>query len=101
MDKQTVVATIFSKLSDTFAAAGILVTDEDKAEQLAKLLGLVKGIRKVGGLAPTDEGYLFAGVDVAEIEHAKELAAMEQEIAALTAKNEALKAKRDSFKKAA
>jgi hypothetical protein len=93
MDKNSVVASIFSKLSDTFAQAGMLVTDEDKATEIAKLLGLVKGIRKVGGLTPTDEGYVFAGVDPHEIERAKESAAVEAKLAALQAKMDALKAK--------
>ena len=91
---ETTIAKIFSKLAESFANNGLLVTDEEKAEQIAKLLGLVKGVRKVGGLTPTNEGFLFIGVNAEEIAKAKELAAMEAEIAALTAKNDALKAKR-------
>lgn len=100
MDKNTVVNSIFAKLSETFTNAGILVTDEEKATEVAKLLGLVKGIRKVGGLTPTDEGYVFAGVDLADIERQKEHAALEAEMNALQAKQVALQAKRDALKAA-
>jgi hypothetical protein len=101
MDKHSIVASVFAKLNTVFAEAGLLITDEEKAENIAKLLGLVKGVRKVGGLQATDEGMVFAGYDPAELEKAKELAKMEAEIARLQAANEALKAKRDALKSAA
>lgn len=84
---------VFAKLSEVLSGAGILVTDDDKAEQIAKLLGLVKGVRKVGGLIPTDTGYLFAGVNPDDIKAAKEKAALQAEIDRLTQEVEARKAK--------
>lgn len=94
MDKHTIVTAIFTKLAETFQEAGLPITDEEKAEQLAKILGLVKGIRKVGGLAPTDEGMLFAGVDPSELQRAKELAEVDADLARLEAQAAAVKAKR-------
>jgi hypothetical protein len=85
MTQQDMVQTVFSKLSTVFTENGLLVTDNEKAEDIAKLLGLVKGIRKVGGLMPTDEGLLFIGVDPQDLKAAKERAEAQAEIDRLEA----------------
>jgi hypothetical protein len=93
LDNHSIVTSLMTKLNSTFADAGILVTDEDKAESIAKLLGLVEGVRKLGGVRPTDTGYLFAGVNPAELAAAKEKAQLESEIERLKTEIETRKAK--------
>ena len=88
MDKFT--AQVFARLQSVMADAGVNV-DAEKAADAAKALGLIEGIRKVGGHRPTDLGFQFAGIDATEVEKVKELAAKEAELARALAKAEKLK----------
>lgn len=105
MTQQDMVQTVFAKLGQKFADNGLHLADDvgkdgevttsahEKREAIAKLLGLVKGVRKVGGLKPTDNGLLFIGVDPAELQAAKDRADAEAEIAQLEAEIAERKAK--------
>lgn len=104
MTKQDMVQTVFTKLTETLGSHGFMLaedknkdgevtqTAEEKLESVAKLLGLVKGVRKVGGVAATDLGLLFIGVDPAELEKARKHAEMQAEIAKLQAEIDERKA---------
>lgn len=81
---------VLSRLVSLMANAGVNV-DAQKAADAAKALGLIEGIRKVGGHRPTDLGFQFAGIDAEEVVKVKELAAKEAELNRAIAKAEKLK----------
>lgn len=91
MDKYT--AQVFARLNTVLADAGILVTDQEKGLEVAKALGLVMGVRKVGGYVPTDLGLAFAGIDAGQVQDAKEHAKLVAENERLKAKQAAIQAK--------